>query len=217
MRAVRRLGRRSERPEKEAAAPAQLRLTDPEGLRTTTLVALEPRTRSTTTDHDDDSHAELALADVYRTHAGFVWRVLRSLGVPDEALDDLVHDVFLVVHRRLGEFDGRAAMTSWLYGIARGVAANHRRGSKRRQNHHRGLGSWLTLIQTSAQTKGSPTSVEAVDAADLVERFLGELDPAKREVFVLSELEGMSGVEIADALGIKVDTVYSRLRVVRTQ
>jgi len=174
-------------------------------------VAPEPRTNPTT--NDDDHHHPLCLAEVYRDHAAFVWRVLRSLGVPDEALDDVVHDVFLVVHRRLPEFDGRAAMTSWLYGIARGVAANHRRGWQRRQDHRRGMLSVVQIDETSDATRrGDP-----IETADLVERFLRELDLPKREVFVLAELEGMSGGEIAEALGIKVDTVYSRLRVVRAQ
>ena len=75
----------------------------------------------------------LDLAEVYRCHAGFVWRVVRRLGVPDAALEDVVHDVFLVVHRRLSEYDGRAALTTWLFGIARGVASNHRRGIARAQ------------------------------------------------------------------------------------
>ena len=68
-----------------------------------------------------------ALAEVYRAHVGFVWRVLRRLGVEDAALEDVVHDVFLVVHRRLADFEGRSAVTTWLYGIARRVAADYRR------------------------------------------------------------------------------------------
>ena len=54
--------------------------------------------------------AGLDLAAVYRGHAAFVWRVVRRLGVADAALEDVVHDVFLVVHRRLAEYDGRAAL-----------------------------------------------------------------------------------------------------------
>src|SRR5690606_13032135 len=82
---------------------------------------------------DHCAGAPPALSEVYRHNVGFVARALRRLGVADEHLDDVVHDVFLIVHRRLGDYDGRAPLRSWLYGIARGVAANYRRGQLRAQ------------------------------------------------------------------------------------
>jgi RNA polymerase sigma-70 factor (ECF subfamily) len=151
------------------------------------------------------------LDEVYRRHVGFVWRSLRRLGVDEASVEDVVHEVFVVVHRRLDAYDGRAAMTSWLYGIARGVAANHRRGRGRAQRR-------LELVgrAPAAPPPDDPhTRLEQREGLDIVARFLDALDPDKREVFVLAEVEGMSGPEIAEALGTKVDTVYSRLREAR--
>src|SRR5882724_11429589 len=73
-----------------------------------------------------------AFEDVYATHVAFVWRVLRTFGVHEAQIEDAVQDVFVVVHRRLGEWQGKAAITTWLFSIARRVASNHRRRAVRR-------------------------------------------------------------------------------------
>ena len=65
--------------------------------------------------------------EVYSAHFAFVWRVLRTFGVPEPALEDAVQDVFIVVHRRLPEWEGRAQITTWLFAIARRVAQAQRR------------------------------------------------------------------------------------------
>ena len=68
---------------------------------------------------------------IYDEHVAFVWRSLRRLGVAESSLKDAVQDVFVVVHRRLGEWQGRAAVTTWLFAIARRVASGYRRRSGR--------------------------------------------------------------------------------------
>lgn len=148
---------------------------------------------------------------IYRDHAAFVWRVLRRYGFDGPTAEDLMHEVFLVVHRRIADYDGRASMTSWLYGIARGVAANHRRGRAREERR-------LELVGRPDAGRDLPDPemhVEAREAADLVAGFLAGLDEDKRVAFELSELEGLTGPEIASLLRVKVDTVYSRVRVAR--
>jgi len=54
------------------------------------------------------------LAAVYEAHFRYVWRCLRSLGVHDAHLDDAMQDVFVVVQRRLPEFDGGVQLRTWL-------------------------------------------------------------------------------------------------------
>ena len=68
------------------------------------------------------------LAQIYRQHADYVWRIARHLGVAEAELADVVHDVFLVVLRRMDEYDGRASMRTWLYHQTRGIVSNRRRG-----------------------------------------------------------------------------------------
>ncbi|MCB9715030.1 MAG: sigma-70 family RNA polymerase sigma factor [Myxococcales bacterium] len=149
-----------------------------------------------------------ALETLYREHAGFVWRAVRRLGVPEAAAEDVVQEVFLVVRRRLPEYEGRGAPTSWLYAIARGVAANHRRGRARADRR-------LRVVPEPRPLPSPEDEVGRADAAARVRDFLATLDLDQREVFVLVDVEGLSGPEVAEALGINLNVAYSRLRLAR--
>lgn len=152
----------------------------------------------------------LDITSLYEEHAVFVWRSLRVLGVPPDALDDAVQEVFLVVHRRLDEFQGRSAVRTWLYAIARRVAGNIRRGLGRR-------GAPTSLdVELPDEGVGDPRALaERAEAGRLLLDLLGDLSDEQREVFLLVEVEEMSVPEAADALGINLNTCYSRLRAAR--
>jgi RNA polymerase sigma-70 factor (ECF subfamily) len=147
---------------------------------------------------------------VYEEHFAFVWRSLRRLGVPDRSLDDGAQDVFIVVHRRLGDFEGRSSLRSWLFAIARRVAHDHRRRIGRKERTEE-------LPEAVADPRGATPAhdAERAEAVRVLHEILGGLDDDKREVFVLAELEQMTVPEIADAIGANVNTVYSRLRAAR--
>src|SRR5260221_11821801 len=70
-------------------------------------------------------------AEAYGGHFRYVWRCLRSLGVRDAVLDDALQDVFLVVQKKLPEFDGRADLRTWLYAISLRIARRYRQRSQR--------------------------------------------------------------------------------------
>lgn len=149
-------------------------------------------------------------ATIYEQHFDFVWRSARRLGVADRALDDAVQDVFIVVHRRLGEFEGRSSLKSWIFGIARRVAHDHRRRSSRKDR-----GEALPETIADGDTLSPLESVQKAQAVRLLHELLDSLDDDKREVFILAELEQMSVPEIAEAIGVNLNTVYSRLRAAR--
>src|SRR5262245_51390426 len=71
-----------------------------------------------------------ALETIYRQHFRFVWRSLRRLGVRDADLPDAVHDVFLVVQRKVAAFEGRSSVRTWLYAICMRTASDRRRSSR---------------------------------------------------------------------------------------
>ena len=147
---------------------------------------------------------------LYEEHFDFVWRSLRRLGIPALTIDDAVQDVFLVVHRRLGEFEGRSSVKTWLFGIALRVASVHRRSAARRPTEP------LTEEPADAATAPAAEALsEAREAARLVHQLLDCLEEDRRAVFVLSELEQMTAPEISTALGVNLNTVYSRLRLAR--
>lgn len=149
------------------------------------------------------------LAEVYERHADFVWRIARRMGIEDAAVEDVMHDVFVIVHRRLPEFDGRAAMSTWLYHITRGVVANRRRGQTREARR-------LELVRPTPGAAPDPERETArKQAADFVRSFVAELDEDKRRIFELADIEGIPVAEAARLCGIKLNTAYSRLRAAR--
>ncbi len=155
-----------------------------------------------------DDPSPPTLDDLYRAHADFVWRAVLRLGIPEAQAEDAVHEVFLVVRRKLPEFRGDAAPTTWLYAIARGVCANLRRAHARAERR----------LQVAPEPAAAPDPEDAATrakAAELVARFLAQLPDEQREVFVLSDIEGMAGPDVATALQIPLGTAYSRLRLAR--
>ena len=151
--------------------------------------------------------------DIHARYFDFVWASLRGLGVPAPAVDDATQDVFIVLYRRLPDFQGRSTLKTFVFGIVVGVARNHRRSAKRADR--------LTPFQDApemADTSPSPLeSVVATQAMTKLVAVLDQMDDAKREVLILSEWEEMSSPEIAEALGVGVNTVYSRLRLARAE
>ena len=160
---------------------------------------------------DSDARVLPRFEDVFRDHFDFVWSGLRHLGLPVPAVDDAVQDVFLVVHRRLAEFQGRSALRTWLYGIVLRVAMNHRRKLRRTETSE----AEPIPLTVDDGRPGPAADAERSEALRLLERLLSELDEDKREVLVLADLEQFTAPEIAELLGIGVNTVYSRLRAAR--
>jgi RNA polymerase sigma-70 factor (ECF subfamily) len=156
-------------------------------------------------------HHDAAFQAIYAEHLGLVWRSLRGLGVSEASVEDAAQDVFLVVHRRLESFEERSSSRTWLYGIVLGVARNYRR----REHRKGGLASLDLAPEVADAGPGPHEEAATAQALRRLALLLGALDEAKREVFVLSELEQMSAPEIAEALGISVNTVSSRLRAAR--
>ncbi|MBX3190027.1 MAG: sigma-70 family RNA polymerase sigma factor [Labilithrix sp.] len=149
---------------------------------------------------------------VYRAHFGFVWRSAKRLGVFDAALDDVVQEVFVVVHRRLGDFEGRSSLKTWLFGIAVRVVRDHRRAVRRKNP-----GPPVDPDSLGTTSGGPQESAEKAEAVRLLHAMLDEMDDERREVFVMAELEQMSMPEIAEALAINVNTAYARLRIARQE
>ena len=165
-----------------------------------------------------DSLGAPTFGQIYDDHFRLVWRTLRRLGVPDSEVDDALQDVFLVVHRRLGDFQPQAPVTHWLHRITSRIARDHRRARRRKDPAAHGLEPVTDLDGVAdVQGRGPGESAERSAAANLIRELLEELDDAKREVFVLADLEQMSAPEIAEVLEIPLNTVYSRLRTARRE
>jgi RNA polymerase sigma-70 factor (ECF subfamily) len=148
---------------------------------------------------------------VYDDNVAFVWRSLRRLGVRDASLKDAVQDVFLVVHRRLGAFEDRAQVRTWLFRICMRTAKDQRR---RAHTRHEVLDDASLDLQV-APGKSAVETVEAHENLALFDAAVERLQLEQRAVFILFELEEMTGERIAECLQIPLGTVYSRLRLGR--
>jgi len=148
------------------------------------------------------------VAHLYRTHSPMIRRALKQLGIGDGQLDDATQEVFMVLHRRIHDFDKTRSLKNWLWGIAKGVASTHRRSERRRS-------------RLQAAWGGGPSAHERDrdqarrEAVHTLARVLGQLDEPMCAVFIMADVQGYSGPEIADRLAVNINTVYSRLRSAR--
>jgi RNA polymerase sigma-70 factor (ECF subfamily) len=154
--------------------------------------------------------SDSVLAEIYRDHFDFVVRKAARLGGPGIDAEDVAQDVFLVVARRLDSYDGTSELTTWLYGITLNVVRSWRRRMSVR-------------MRADVHADNRPVAYEPLDRVELREAhviaadILDKIGKKKREVFVLAEICGWTGGEIAERTGTKVDTVSSRLHYARKE
>ncbi len=153
----------------------------------------------------------LDLQTLFKMHAGYVWNSLRRMGVRPADLEDLTHDVFLQVHRHMGQFDPSRAVKPWLFGFAFRVASQYRRRAFRRFEQSGEVESALDPAPTPER------DAETADDLRLVRDALGTIPLERRAVLVLYSIDGARVEEIAESLGIPINTVYSRLRTARIE
>lgn len=166
---------------------------------------------SKTADLADVSRAE-SVVSVHARHSDFVWLSLQRLGIPERDLEDVLQEVFVVVHRKLHTFDGSSKITTWLFGICLRLSKSYRRRAWfRRERFHD-----TNFFEERAAQTVSPEERYAIKqkGARLTE-ILNGIDPEKRAVFVMFEVDELSCEEIAETVGIPVGTVYSRLHSAR--
>jgi RNA polymerase sigma-70 factor (ECF subfamily) len=168
---------------------------------------LEPAPAAEEAEQRAASH-RAAIADLralYADHADFVRGAVIRLGGPGAEVEDLVHDVFLVALKRQASFEGRSSPRTWLYGIAIKVVA----GARRKARLRRFLG--LERAQAPTDERTPARLFEDREASATLYRALDALAEKKRTVFVLYELEGLSGEEISAIVGCPLKTVWTRL------
>jgi len=156
-----------------------------------------------------NNEAPKDVREIFDAHARYVWRSLRHLGVAEAEVADVCQEVFLTVHRKLSGFEGRSSLRTWLYGICIRVASDHRRRAYVRNERP----TAEPLVETGNRTGQEPDS--QLEQRRAVLALLDLLDPEKREVVVLYEIEGFSMREVAEIVGCPLQTAYSRLHAAR--
>ncbi len=152
---------------------------------------------------DEPEGPEFDLRFLFREHLDFVARSLLAHGIDSSGLDDAVQETLFVIHRRLSTYDPARPLRSWIYGISRNVARSLRRAHRRRPT--------TPILELVDPSLGVEELVARREAAAVVSAFVRKLSQRLADVFVLSEVHGLSGPEVAEALGVELNTVYSRL------
>jgi RNA polymerase sigma-70 factor (ECF subfamily) len=154
-------------------------------------------------------------SDIYQRYIGFVWACTRRMGVPENELDDVVQDVFIVIHSRLETLEHPESLRSWIYGIIRRTVSTYRRARRSKT-----ASAEAFSLESEMQYPQPPSPQQLAEQSDQVKllwQLLVRLDPPKQEVFVMAELDEMTVPEIASAINVPVNTVYSRLRTARQE
>jgi RNA polymerase sigma-70 factor (ECF subfamily) len=150
-----------------------------------------------------------AFRDLFTEHAPHVWRALRRLGVREADVEDVAQEVFLVVHRKLPEFEARSSLKTWIYGICVRTASDYRRRAHVRRER--------PTDEVPDERRSAPqiAELEREQARAMLDAALERLDEDKRAVFVLYEIEELDMLAVAEAVGCPLQTAYSRLYAAR--
>jgi RNA polymerase sigma-70 factor (ECF subfamily) len=176
--------------------------------------ALELKLADETSNAPPPAELDVGFREVYAAHFGLVYRGLRRLGVPPALVEDAVQDVFLVVHRRWADFEGRSSVGTWVYGIVVRVAKDYRRAEAR---HAARVERCAQLVALEPDAESSPAdAAERREANRILHAVLAELTEEHREVLVLAELEQLAVRQVATVLGIRERTCQRRLRAARS-
>ncbi len=146
------------------------------------------------------------LRAIYEEELSYVWNTLRRLGIAERSIEDVAHEVFLVVHRKLGDYDPSRPIRPWLFGIA------HRVASDARKRAHVSREVFDPTFDRADSGPDAEAQLALRQRRALVHRGLAALDEDQRAVVILVDIDERSAPEAAEVLGIPLNTVYSRLR-----
>jgi RNA polymerase sigma-70 factor, ECF subfamily len=150
-------------------------------------------------------------SELYLNYFDVAWRALRRYGVPALELEDALQEVFLTVHARWHSFEGRSSLRTWIFGISRRVAREHRPTSRLE------ICDPGCLDELPADAASDRLDAEQRENARILYAMLAELSPERRELIVLVELEHLTVAEAAEILGENANTLQSRLRAARAE
>jgi RNA polymerase sigma-70 factor (ECF subfamily) len=156
-----------------------------------------------------------SFVEIYKKYFSFVWSMTRYLGVDQSELDDVVQEIFVIIHGRVHTIERPESLRSWIYSIIRRTASRYHRNKRTRLIE---TGTVCVEPEVLQPDWFTPQALaEQSEQVKLLWSLLAKLDAPKREVFILAGLEEMTAPEIAAAIDVPLNTVYSRLRAARQE
>lgn len=149
---------------------------------------------------------------IFDAELAFVWNTLRRFGVAERDLEDVAHETFIVVARKLSEFDATKALRPWLFAIAFRAASDYRKRAYVRRE---------ALVESELERSDTAAPHDELLAEhqerSLARRALLQVPEDRRAVLVLHDFEEVAMHDVAAALDVPLKTAYSRLRVGREE
>ena len=139
---------------------------------------------------------------------GFVWRLLRRIGVAESDADDAAQQVFIAVSRRISDIRV-GSERAFLFSTALHVGSRTRRSRARKRED---FGADAELEAAPDSTPSPEDMLDRCRAREMLDALLDEMPLELRVVFVLYDLEQLNSVEISEVVGVPLGTVASRLR-----
>ena len=152
---------------------------------------------------------ERSCFEAFQTEFDYLCRTLRRLGVPAHDIEDEVHEVFLVLNRKWGEYDSSRPLRPYLFGIAFRLVAGRKRRARR--------DVWRDPEDIGDDAPQPDEALEAAYARELVLRALDRVPLPRRAVLVMHDIDEIPMRSTAEALSIPLFTGYSRLRKARKE
>lgn len=162
-----------------------------------------------------DVEGSLDVQAVMATHGDFLWRSLQRLGVRGADLSDVMQEVLIVVHRKLAEFDQTRPMEPWLFALCAKTASTFRRRAYNRREVATDPSAASFAAQSVSLADAPDVALETAQLRAELESVLDRLEPERRAILVMFEIEQMSCEQIAQVTGIPKGTVFSRLHAAR--
>ncbi|HEY7791314.1 MAG TPA: sigma-70 family RNA polymerase sigma factor [Vicinamibacterales bacterium] len=157
-------------------------------------------------------HGDLsAFEELYRQHASRLYALACRMAPTRADAEDLLQEIFLLAHRKLGTFKGESALSTWLYRLGMNVCLDFVRS---RQGRSGRLTDSLDDEEPGAPAMPQTPPLDAVSRIDL-ERAIAELPPGSRAAFLLHDVEGFEHHEIAAILGVSAGTSKSQVHKAR--
>ncbi len=157
----------------------------------------------------------LEAAELYQLHARTVWGWAARLGGPSVEPDDVVQEVFLTVHKCLGDFRGDSKITTWLFRITQNII-RHRRRKERLELWFRGTSEEVGA-EVPAQDESPVLAIERRQSAERLYQILNGMKENYRTALILFEIEQLSGEEISELIGVRISTLWVWLHRARAQ
>jgi RNA polymerase sigma-70 factor (ECF subfamily) len=152
-----------------------------------------------------------AFEALYRAHAGRLFGLVSRMLASAPEAEDVLQDVFINAHRKMGSFRGESSLGTWLYRLAVNHCLDHLRSRAARMARSTDSLDVEDAVEPAAVEPRVPTAVSRID----LERAITQLPDGCRMAFVLHDVEGLDHKEVAEALGITEGTSKSQVHKAR--